>query len=80
MADLVAEVAKLIVITMMAKNQEQVNAELVKLREMAKIQRDSEDEVARMATQHAQITAETEWLSVEGWQLERQERACDAIY
>ncbi|KAI5000321.1 hypothetical protein ZWY2020_004910 [Hordeum vulgare] len=71
MADLVAEMAKLTTITVTAENQEQVNAELAKLREeMAKIERDIEGEAARMATQHAQIVAETERLSVEGWRLE----------
>ena len=47
-------------IAMTAENQETINTELAKLREeMAKIQRDVEGEAARMATQQAQITAET---------------------
>ncbi|KAI5005723.1 hypothetical protein ZWY2020_032966 [Hordeum vulgare] len=64
-----------------AENQEAVNAELTKLREeMAKIQRDIEGEAARMATQRAQITVETERLNTEGWRLERQQHASDAIH
>ncbi|KAI4977609.1 hypothetical protein ZWY2020_005705 [Hordeum vulgare] len=43
MADLVAEIAKLMAITVMAENQEEVNAKLTKLREeMDKIERDME--------------------------------------
>ncbi|KAI4994705.1 hypothetical protein ZWY2020_034346 [Hordeum vulgare] len=81
MADLVAEVAKITTITVTAENQEEVNNELTKLREeMDIIHRDIEGEAARMATQRAKSTAETERLNAEGWRLERQQRASDAIH
>ena len=74
MADLAAEITKLMAIVVTTENQETINAELAKLREeMAKTQRDVEAEAARMATQQAQITAKTERLTTEGWRLERQQ-------
>ncbi|KAI4978373.1 hypothetical protein ZWY2020_014927 [Hordeum vulgare] len=81
MADLAAEITKLMAIVVTAENQETINAELAKLwEEMAKNQRDVEAEAARMAAQQAPITAETEQLNTKGWRLERQQRASDAIH
>ena len=81
MAQLTAKVTRLMTTAVTALNQEAINAELVKLREaMAKAQRGVEAEAARMATQHARITAETERLNTEGWRLERQQRVSDAIH
>ncbi|KAI4981570.1 hypothetical protein ZWY2020_022062 [Hordeum vulgare] len=81
MADLTAEVTKVMTTAVTAENQEMINAELAKLWEgMAKAQRDKEAEAARMAMQQARITAEMERLNNEGWQLKRQQRASDAIH
>ncbi|KAI4975308.1 hypothetical protein ZWY2020_048915 [Hordeum vulgare] len=81
MADLAAQTDKLMAIVVTAENQETINSELAKLREdMAKIQRDIEEEAARMARQQALIPAEMERLNTQGWRLERQQRASDAIH
>ncbi|KAI4987786.1 hypothetical protein ZWY2020_028544 [Hordeum vulgare] len=80
-ADLVVETAKLMAIVVTVENQETINSELTKRREdMAKIQRDIEEEAARMGRQQALITAETDRMNTKGWPLERHQRASDAIH
>ncbi|KAI4986335.1 hypothetical protein ZWY2020_018965 [Hordeum vulgare] len=64
-----------------ARNQEAVNAELAKLREaVAKAHRDAEVESARIETRQAQITAERTRLNTDNWQLERHQRASNAVH
>ncbi|KAI5000828.1 hypothetical protein ZWY2020_010787 [Hordeum vulgare] len=81
MAELAAEVATLMATTITSENQESINPELAKLREaMAKAQWDMEAEAARVETQQAAIAAETERLNTQGWWLERQQHASDAVH
>ncbi|KAI4997023.1 hypothetical protein ZWY2020_052365 [Hordeum vulgare] len=81
MADLTAEVTRLMATVVTPENQESINAELAKLHEaMAKAQRDVEAEAARVETQQAMIAAETERLNTEGWRLERKHCASYAIH
>ncbi|KAI5014094.1 hypothetical protein ZWY2020_055484 [Hordeum vulgare] len=63
------------------ENQEEINAELAKLREaVAKAHQDAEMESARIETRQAQIAAERMRLNTDNWRLERQQRASDAVH
>ena len=64
--DLAAEITRLMATPVVAENQDTINAELTKLRDgVAKAQRDTEVETARIETRQAQITAETACLNTE---------------
>ncbi|KAI4996033.1 hypothetical protein ZWY2020_041131 [Hordeum vulgare] len=81
LVDLSAEITRIMATRVTAENQGTINPELGKLRdEMAKAQRDAEAEAARIETRQAQITAETAHLNTENWQLERHQRASDAVH
>ncbi|KAI4988298.1 hypothetical protein ZWY2020_029928 [Hordeum vulgare] len=81
LVDLAAEITRLRATPLTPENQEEINTELAKLREaVAKAHWDAEIEAARIETRQAQITTERMRLSTDNWQLERQQRACDAVH
>ncbi|KAI4994316.1 hypothetical protein ZWY2020_029364 [Hordeum vulgare] len=81
LVDLAAEITRLMSTPLTPENQEEINAELAKLREaVAKAHQDAETESARMETRQAQIAAERMRLNTDNWRLERQHRASDAVH
>ncbi|KAI4989864.1 hypothetical protein ZWY2020_038227 [Hordeum vulgare] len=81
LVDLAAEITRLMATPLTTENQEEINAELAKLREaVAKAHRDAEMESARIETRQAQITSERMRLNTDNWRLERQQRAYDAVH
>ncbi|KAI4999541.1 hypothetical protein ZWY2020_004130 [Hordeum vulgare] len=81
MMDLMGEMSKLVATPVTAENQEDINAELVKLREeMAKLQREIDLENTRVEEVQTQINNESERLKAEAWQLERRQNASDSVH
>ncbi|KAI5000110.1 hypothetical protein ZWY2020_004699 [Hordeum vulgare] len=81
LVDLAAEITRLMSTPLTPENQEEINAELAKLREaVAKAHQDAETESARMENRQAQITAERMRLNTDNWRLERQQRTDDAVH
>lgn len=65
MTNLMVEMSKLMTVVVTADNQEEVNAELAKLREeMAQIQREIDAEKTGMADQHARISEQVKHLKI----------------
>ncbi|KAI4972727.1 hypothetical protein ZWY2020_003652 [Hordeum vulgare] len=81
LVNLAAEITRLMATPLTPENQEEINAEVAKLREaVAKAHQDAEMESARIETRQAQIAAERMRLNTDNWRLERQQRASDAVH
>ncbi|KAI4980333.1 hypothetical protein ZWY2020_020818 [Hordeum vulgare] len=81
LVELAAEITRLMATPLTPDNQEEIYAELEKLREaVAKAHRDTEVESARIETRQAQIAAERMRLNTDNWRLERHQHASDAIH
>ncbi|KAI4983547.1 hypothetical protein ZWY2020_025413 [Hordeum vulgare] len=81
LVDLTMEITRIMATPITAENEGTISAELAKLRDgVAKAQRDTEAETARIKTRQAQITAETARLNTENWRLERHQRASHAVH
>lgn len=81
MADLMADMAKLLETPITAENQQEREAALTKLcAEMVEVQKAIDAENRRLAEVQAHISGETERLRSEAWRLDLQRGSSDAVH